>query len=145
MRIKAVAVLSLLALVAVLLVPTGASARRVVASGSLNILPGIPGGVLSGALVVTVLTVNTALDPAIKQGLPRRGGLYVAPFFVNYETTAPLAGDLDTILIMTNTTSASLPVVITVRANNGEILVSSLTQTLAGYETRNIRLSSILP
>src|SRR5436190_13129610 len=144
MRVQAVAVLSLLSLVAVLLLPTGALARRVVGAGSLNISSGVPGGNLANQLVVTVLTVNTALDPSIKQGLPRRGGLYIAPFFVNFETTGPLASDLDTILLLTNTTAVSLPIIITLRGNNGDIL-ASLSQTLTGYETRNIRLSGILP
>jgi hypothetical protein len=137
------AVLSTLSVVALLLLPTGASARRVSASGSLTISPAVPAS-LANQLVATVLVANTSLDSAVKQGLPRRGGLYVSPFFVNFETTNPLPTDLDTLVILTNTTATTLSIFITVRANNGDI-IASVPVTLTGNETRTIRLSNVLP
>jgi len=143
MRIKIAVVLSTLMMV-VLLVPTGAWARRVTATGSLS-LTLTPAGVLTNQLVVTAVTANPGLEKIIVQELPRTGGTFVLPFFVGTDTVSPLPGDLDTILFITNVTGTVQTPVVTLRSLSGSVLATATLPALAPDETRIVRLSDLLP
>ncbi len=143
MRIKIAVVLSTLMMV-VLLVPTGAWARRVTATGSLS-LALTPAAVLTNQLVVTSVTTNPGLEKIIVQELPRTGGTFVLPFFVGTDTVSPLPGDLDTILFITNVTGIVQTPVVTLRSLSGSVLATATLPGLAPNETRIVRLSDLLP
>lgn len=141
MRTRFVAVLSTL-LVVGLLVPVTGWAKRVTAGGSVAIAGG--SGPLINQLVATVINANRGLEKTIVQQLPLPGPIYVAPFFVNGDKDKPEQGDLITLVILTNTTGATLPITLTLRDLEGNVLATS-TPSLAGHETRVIELADLLP
>jgi len=142
MRTRPVAVLATF-LVISLLVPTGAWARRVTAGGSLTI--SAASGPLTNQLVVAAVTANPGLEKTIVQQLPLPGPLYVLPFAVDKDKDSPKQGDLDTILLLTNTTSAVLSITLTLRGLDGSVLAASTPPPLMAHETRTIQLSDLLP
>jgi hypothetical protein len=142
MRTRFVAVLSTF-MVLGLLVPATGWAKRVAAGGSVAIAGG--SGPLTNQLVATVLTSNRGLEKTIVQQLPLPGPIYVAPFFVNEDKNNPEQGDLLTLLILTNTTGASLPITLTLRDLEGNVLATSTPPSLAAHETRVIPLADLLP
>lgn len=141
MRTRCIGVLSTL-LVVGLLLPAAGWAKRVTAGGSLSIAGG--SGPLTNQLVAVVITSNRGLEKTISHQLPLPGPIYVAPFFVNEDKGKPDQGDLATLLILTNTTGAALPLTLTLRDLDGDVLATS-TQTLAPHETRVIELADLLP
>ncbi len=142
MRTKSVAVLATLFIIS-LLVPTGAWARRVTAGGSLTI--STASGPLTTQLVVAAVTANPGLEKTIVQTLPLPGPLFVLPFFVNKDKDTPQPGDLDMILLLTNTTSSVLSITLTLRRLDGSVLATSTPPPLMANETRTIQLSDLLP
>src|SRR5262245_20405616 len=141
MRAKAVACLLTVLLAAVLVVP-GVWAKRITVAGSVTITK--VGGALTTELVAAVVTANPGLEKTIVQQLPLPGPLFVLPFFVDAEKGNPQGGDIDTTLLVTNTTAAPLSVVVTLRALDGSTL-ATVPETLAANETRVIVLSDLLP
>ena len=142
MRIRSVAVLSTL-LVIGLLVPATGWAKRVTAGGSVAITGA--SGPLTNQLVVTVINANRGLEKTIVQQLPLPGPIYVAPFFVNEDKNKPEQGDLVAIVILTNTTGATLAIALTLRDLEGNVLAPSTILTLVPHETRVIELADLLP
>ena len=142
MRTRLVAVLSTL-LVIGLLVPGAGWAKRVTAGGSVTITSA--SGPLTNQLVATMVNANRGLEKTIVQQLPLPGPIYVAPFFVNEDKNKPDQGDLITFLILTNTTGASLPVTLTLRDLDGNVLATATPPVLAAHETRVIELADLLP
>ena len=143
MRTRFVVVLSTLLVIGVL-TPTGAWARRVTAGGSLA-LSAVPGP-LTTQLSVTAITSNPGQEKSIVQQLPLPGPLYVLPFFVNQDTDHPQSGDIDTVLLITNTTATALEVTLVLRSLDGSLLaLRSLVPFLGPLETRVVPLSSFLP
>jgi hypothetical protein len=125
--------------IVVLLCSTGVWARRVAAQGSVTI-----GGASPSQLVVTAVTANPGLEKSITQQLPLAGAQFVLAFFANIEKSNPQGNDLDTTLVLTNTTDASLSLSITLRDLDGKILATS-NPTLSARETRVIAVSDLLP
>ena len=142
MRTKSVAVLATFFIIS-LLVPTGAWARRVNAGGSLTISSAA--GPLTTQLVVAAVTANPGLEKIIVQQLPLPGPLYVLPFFVDKDRDSPKQGELDMILILTNTTSSVLSITLTLRSADGSVLVRSTPTPLMAHETRAFQVSDLLP
>jgi hypothetical protein len=62
----------------------------------------------------------------------------------NEEKNGPQQGDLDTILLLTNTTGSSLSIILTLRALDGTFLATS-PQTLTANQTLVLSLSDLLP
>ncbi len=141
MRAKSVACLSLLVMTGLLMAP-GAWAKRVTAGGSVAITKA--SGPLSTELVVVAVTANSGLEKTMVQQLPLPGPLYVFPFFVNADKGNPQAGDLDTTLLLTNTTGSPLSIIVTLRELDGTT-IAAVPETLAANETRVIVLSDFLP
>jgi hypothetical protein len=141
MRTRFVAVLSTLLIVG-LLAPAVGLAKRVTAGGSLTIAGA--SGPLTNQLVAVVITSNRGLEKTISHQLPLPGPIYVAPFFVNEDKGKPEQGDLVTVLVLTNTTAAALPLTLTLRDLDGDVLATS-TPTLTPHETRVIQLGDLLP
>ena len=141
MRTRTVVVLSIL-LILGLLVPTGVWARRVAAGGSLTITTAGP---LTNQLVATAVTANPGLEKTLVQQLPLPGPLFVLPFLVNKDKDNPQPGDLDTTLVLTNTTSSILSITLTLRGLDGSVLATSTPPPLMANETRMIQLSDLLP
>ena len=142
MRTRFVAMLSVL-LVIGLLVPTGAWAKRVTAIGSV-VITGDNVEPLTNQVVATVITANPGLEKTIVQQLPLPGPLFVAPVFVSAEQGNPGQNDIDTTVFVTNATTSSLTIIVTVYNLNGSPLVS-VSATLASRETRVIAVSALLP
>ena len=140
MRTRFVAVLSTL-LALGLLVPATGWAKRITAGGSLSIAGA--SAPLTNQLVAVVITSNRGLEKTISHQLPLPGPIYVAPFFVNADKNKPEQGDLVTLLVLTNTTAAALPLTLTLRDLDGDVLATS-PQTLAPHETRVIELADLL-
>lgn len=142
MRTRSVAVLSLL-LVTGLLVPSTGWAKRVTAGGSLTLTGG--SGPLTNQLVAAMITANKGLEKTIVQQLPLPGPLYVAPFFVSEDKNRPEQGDIGTIVFLTNTTGAPLPITLTLRDLDGNVVAPPTPLNLAAHETKIIELSDLLP
>jgi hypothetical protein len=148
MRRGFVALLSALVIVA-LLVPTGASARRVGVVGSLTVNLAPP-GTLTNQLVVTAVVVDrdtlTAEETEASVTLPLPGGIYTTPILVNRETTAAVLGDADAILFVVNVTDSFQFPILTVRGLNGAVVATiELVGGIGPRATRVIRLSEVLP
>lgn len=144
MRTKSTMALTALLIVA-LLMPTSVWAKRVAAGGSLSITQGTLGSSpLTTQLVVTALTANPGLEKTITQQLPLPGPLFVLPFFVNEDKDSPKQGDIDTILMLTNTTGGPLSLTLMLRALDGNILATSGVH-LDPFETKVFPLSDLLP
>jgi hypothetical protein len=125
------------------LVPASALARRVTAGGSVTITG--PSGPLTDQIVVTALMSNPGLEKTVTTQLPLPGPLFVLPFFVNEEKNGAQPDDIDTLLLITNTTGAVLSITLTLRGTDGAILATSTPPSLVAHETRVIRLSDLLP
>ena len=95
-------------------------------------------------LVVLSVTSNPGLEKVLTQQLPLPGALFVVPVFVNKDKNHLDDGDLDTILALTNTTGASLDLILTLRALDGSVLTVSTQSTLGAHETRVIVISDLL-
>jgi hypothetical protein len=141
MRGKSIAVFSAVLIIA-LMFPAGAMAKRVTGGGSLTITKA--SGALTTELVVTAVLTNPGLEKTVAQQLPLPGPLYVLPFFVNQDKSNPQQGDLDTILLLTNTTGSSLSIILTLRALDGTVLAVS-PQTLSANQTLVLFISDLLP
>jgi hypothetical protein len=149
MRIRSVAVLSMLFLAALLLVPSGASARRIAVAGSLTITLAPP-GTLTNQLVVTAAVVDRdALNAEETEGtvtMPLPGGIYTTPIFVNKETSGPVLADVDTLLFIVNTTDSFQFPRLTVRNLDGTVVANvELVGGIGPRATRAVRLSEVLP
>ena len=129
-------------LIIALLWPTGVFAKRVSAGGSLTITNNA--GPLTTQLVAMVLTANPGLEKVITQQLPLPGPLFVAPFFVNQDKDNPQQGDLNTHLVLTNTTGSPLSLTLTLRALDGS-LITTANPNLGAFETKAVILSDVLP
>jgi hypothetical protein len=141
MRGKSIAVFSAVLIIALML-PAGALAKRVTGGGSLTITKA--SGALTTELVVTAVLTNPGLEKTVTQQLPLPGPLYVLPFVVNEDKSNPQQGDLDTILLLTNTTGSSLSIILTLRALDGTVLATS-PQTLSANQTLVLFISDLLP
>jgi hypothetical protein len=141
MRGKSTAVFSAVLIIALTL-PAGALAKRVTGGGSLTITKA--SGALTTELVVTAVLTNPGLEKTITQQLPLPGPLYVLPFAVNEDKSNPQQSDLDTMLLLTNTTGSSLSIVLTLRALDGAVLATS-PQTLTANQTLVLLISDLLP
>ena len=141
MRGKSIAVFSAVLIIALML-PAGALAKRVTGGGSLTITKA--SGALTTELVVTAVLTNPGLEKTVTQQLPLPGPLYVLPFVVNEDKSNPQQGDLDTILLLTNTTGSSLSILLTLRALDGTVLATS-PQTLSANQTLVLFISDLLP
>jgi hypothetical protein len=141
MRGKSIAVFSAVLIIALML-PAGAMAKRVTGGGSLTITKA--SGALTTELVVTAVLTNPGLEKTVTQQLPLPGPLYVLPFAVNQDKSNPQQGDLDTILLLTNTTGSSLSIILTLRALDGTVLATS-PQTLSANQTLVLFISDLLP
>jgi hypothetical protein len=141
MRKKSIAVFSAVLIIALML-PAGAMAKRVTGGGSLTITKA--SGALTTELVVTAVLTNPGLEKTVAQQLPLPGPLYVLPFFVNEDKSNPQQTDLDTILLLTNTTASSLSIILTLRALDGTVLATS-PQTLSANQTLVLFISDLLP
>jgi hypothetical protein len=141
MRGKSIAVFSAVLIIALML-PAGAMAKRVTGGGSLTITKA--SGALTTELVVTAVLTNPGLEKTVSQQLPLPGPLYVLPFAVNQDKSNPQQGDLDTILLLTNTTGSSLSIILTLRALDGTVLAVS-PQTLSANQTLVLFISDLLP
>lgn len=140
---KSLAPVLLAVLLAVVLVPTGAWARRITAGGSVTLSSDT--GPLIDQVVITAIMSNPGLEKTVVTQLPLPGPIYVIPFLVNQETNGPQQGDIDTILLMSSTRGAATRIFITLRANNGSIIAIVEPPALSAFETRVIRLSELLP
>ena len=133
-----------------LLVPSGAWARRVNASGSLTITLAPPGTLTNQLVVIATLPhvhpgdTSEEVDATVQ--MPLADGIYTTPFLVNKETTGNVGGDFDTVLSIVNVTTLQQFPIITVRRLDGAQLTRfEIIGGLAPGETRVIRLSTILP
>ena len=142
MRTKIVAALSVLLMLG-LLAPNGVWARRVTAQGTITVTAG--SGTLTDQLVVTTLLANPGLEKTIVQQAPLPGPLFVLPFFVDKEVDNPRPNDLDTTIVLGNTTNAALAVIVTVRDSDGVVLATSPTINIPARGMRNVQLSTLLP
>ena len=143
MRTRLIAMLSAVLLIG-LLVPTGASAKRITAGGSLVIISPSPEILQLIATVVTSNTTNTGLDGILLQQLPLPGPIFAASFVVNEDPTSPGPSDIGTTLILTNTAQTSVPVTVNLYGLDGTLL-ATVQHTLAFHETKAIRISDLLP
>ena len=135
-----VALLTLLMLGA--LTPQGAWARRVTAQGTIAIIAAT--GALTDQVVVTTLLANSGLEKTVVQQAPLPGALFVLPFFVDKDRDTPNPGDLDTTVVIANTTAASVSVIVTVRDPDGTVLATSPTITIPARGMRSLQLSGLL-
>jgi hypothetical protein len=128
-----------------LLAPIDASAVRVTAGGSV-VLRGDPAfDPLSTELVATFITSGTGLQNPIVQQLPLPGFVFTLPMFVSEEKDNPGAGDIGTLMILTNTTNGPLMVIMQFYNLDGSLLFGPTSIVLATKETRILRLSEVLP
>ena len=142
MRTKSFVLIVTLLIIA-LLWPAGVFAKRVSAGGSL-IITNDGGPLLTTQLVAIVLTANPGLEKTITQQLPLPGPLFVAPFFVNQDNVNPQQGDMNTRLVLTNTTGAPLSLTLTLRSLDGS-LITTANPHLGAFETQVVVLSDLLP
>jgi hypothetical protein len=126
-----------------LLVPTGASARRVGVGGSL-LLTGSSLSEPFNQVVVTLITANPGLEKTIVQQLPLPGGLFSAPFFIGEEQGNPAPNDIGTTMILVNATDGPLALTLTLFNFNGTTLVT-YPILLQSRVTTVLPLSSIVP
>ncbi len=144
MRTKLLALGSLLTILALLL-PGAASAKRITVAGSLAIIKTNPDAPLSGELAVTTVMSNSGLEKTVTQQLPLPGPIYVLPFFVDAEKGNSGPGNLDTIVLLTNTTDAALSIKLILRGPDGaELAGSPISVTLGKNATKVISLSDHL-
>lgn len=123
-----------------LLLPSAASAKRITVQGSLAFT--LPGGGIPTGLVVTTVMSNPGLEKVVAQQLPLPGPIYVVPFFVDEEKGNSGPSNLRTVVALTNTTDASLTIVLTIREADGDELQGSPHEIKLGpFETQLISLS----
>jgi hypothetical protein len=146
MRTKLLVLGSTLAILAALS-PVPASAKRITAAGSLAITLGTGAPILNGELVVTTVMSNPGLEKTVTQQAPLPGPIpiYVLPFFVDQEKGNSGPGNLDTKVLLTNTTGQPLAIKITIRGPDGDQLPGSPHDlTLSPHATQVISLSDVI-
>ncbi len=148
MRTKSISLLSLL-LIFGLLVPSGAWAdKKVTAFGSGALTKPDDTALGATALVGAVVTANPGLEKTITLHIPP----YTFPVFVNKNEDKPDDdNNLDTVLVLTNTSGGSLMFKLTLRDSGGTPItlkngMTSQTFTMtANFQTLVIFISDLLP
>jgi hypothetical protein len=149
MRQKHAVVLSLL-LLAGLVLPAAAPARPVTVLGSLVItvtradgavLP-LPDNAITGFAVIA----NPGLEKTIVQQLPP----YTLPIFIDGEgpdggppTLRLLRRNLDTTVVLTNTTGDPLTIEVTIRNAAGAVIVGPTDMPFTAHQTRTFQVSDL--
>ena len=132
-----------------LLLPRGVSASHVTVFGSLTITKQ-GGGVLTTELVGLALIANPGLEKNITIQIPP----FSFPVLVGGETEdAPeatsssklLTKNIDTTLVLTNTTSGTLSLTLTLRDAGGHVLSTTNPPSLAANASTVIMVSDLLP
>ena len=146
MQTKSVACLfSFLSLLVVtVLQPIGASAGSVSMVGSVTITGA--GGV---ALTTQLTGFAVVANPGLEKGITIQVPPFTFPVFVEGENADGSVGKLlkknvDTTLVLTNTTAAALPIEVTLRDANGTVLSLTL-ESLAARATNVTFVSDLLP
>ena len=124
-----------------LLLPQGAVARRHTLLGSLS-LTKVGGAPLTNEVTGVAMISNPGFEKNISVPIPP----YTLPVFIDQdENDSPHSVDrhFDTMVILTNTTGASLDVVLTLRGADGVIL-NTTTVTLPAHGTKSISLSDLI-
>ena len=144
MRNRLLAVLSAL-LILGLILPQGAMARRHTLLGSISLTK--TGGV---PLIDEVTGVAAISNPGLEKTISVPIPPYTLPVFVDQDeqdgsdsNSSVTDRRFDTMVILTNTTGASLAVVITLRDAEGVIL-NTTTVTLPAHGTRAVALSGLI-
>ena len=141
---KSILALGSTLMVVALLFPVAASAKRITTAGSLTITRP-DGSKLSDELVAAAVMSNPGLEKTVTQQLPLPGPIYVLPFFVDQEKGNSGPGNLDTVVALTNTTSGTLVVRLTLRGPDGQQLPGSPRDvTLGAHATQVVSLSDII-
>jgi hypothetical protein len=130
-----------------LALPAAAPARPVTVLGSLTITGdgnvALANDEISGFAVIA----NPGLEKTIVQQLPP----YTLPVFLDGDgpdgspSLRLLRRNLDTTVVLTNTTNGPLVIEITVRDAAGAIIAGPRDMTFAAHETRTFQLANILP
>jgi hypothetical protein len=126
--------------------PAAAPARPVTVLGSLTIT-GDNAQALTNQIAGFAVIANPGLEKTIVQQLPP----YTLPVFLDGEgpdgspSLRLLRRNLDTTVVLTNTTNAPLVIEITVRDAAGAILTGPRDMTFAAHETQTFQLADILP
>jgi hypothetical protein len=130
-----------------LTLPTRASAARVTIVGSLTIT-GAGGAALTTELVGIALIANPGGEKSATIQIPP----FVLPVVIDGEDGGPgargklLSKNLDTTLLLTNTTTASMTIELTVRDGDGTSLTTSpAVVTLGPRATKVVVVSDLLP
>jgi hypothetical protein len=144
---KALVVALALCLVGGLALPAPAPARPVTVLGSLTITGDGNVALANNAITGFAVIANPGLEKTIVQQLPP----YTLPVFLDGDgpdgspSLRLLRRNLDTTVVLTNTTDAVLVIEITVRNAAGVILAGPRDLTFAAHETRTFQLADILP
>jgi len=143
MRTKGVLLLASL-LILGLLVPSAASARRVIALGSITISEpdGTALSTTNPPLVGVAVIANPGLEKTISVPVPP----YTFPVFVNKDRDEPGDNDFDAVFAVTNISGNPLVIKLTLHDANGVVVaLTTDTFTVGANATLTIRLSSLLP
>ena len=144
MRNRLLTVLSAL-LILGLLLPQGVMARRHTLLGSISLTKA--GG---APLTNEVTGVATISNPGFEKNISEPIPPYTLPVFIDQDendgadsSSRVTNKHMDTLVILTNTTGASLAVVLTLRDAEGVIL-NTITVTLPAHGTKAIALSDLI-
>lgn len=144
MRTKLLVLGSTVAILAAL-TPVPASAKRITTAGSLAITLADGKEIKNGELVVTTVMSNPGLEKTVTQQAPLPGPIYVLPFFVDQEKGNSGAGNLDTKVLLTNTTDQPLAIKITIWGPGGAPLLDEpYALTLPPHATEVMSLSELI-
>jgi hypothetical protein len=127
--------------------PSAAQARPVTVLGSVTISDDNGNPLTDGSLVGFAVISNPGLEKTMVQQIPP----YTFPVFMDGESAGPgpslrlLRRNLDTTVVLTNTTGLALVIKLTLRDATGAVVLGTLTRTLETLETRAIPVSDLLP
>lgn len=147
MRQKHAVVLALL-LLAGLVLPAAAPARPVTVLGSL-VITGDGGGALTNSEITGFAVIaNPGLEKTMVQQLPP----YTIPVFIDGDgpdggppnSLRILRRNLDTTVVLTNTTNLPLTIEVTVRNAVGAVIAGPTDMLFAAHQTKTFQVSDLL-
>ena len=131
-------------LIAVLLLPSLAGAKRVTVLGSLTVTRNDGVAPLGVPLVDQVTGLSLMTNPGIEKNIPQQLPPYTIPMFSDKDK-ATGQGSLDTVVALTNTTNAPLNVFIILRDGGGDLLPGSpVARTIPGLGTISFVVSDLI-
>lgn len=144
---KTHAVVLAIFLVAALALPAAAPARPVTILGSLTVTGNNNLPLTNNEITGFAVIANPGLEKTMVQQLPP----YTLPVFIDGDgpdgspSLRLLRRNLDTTVVLTNTTNAPLTIEVTVRNAAGAVIVGPTDMVFVANETKAFQVSDLLP